>query len=864
MAQEIYHRSEWGNPTETWGNVYLNADLTNELYKRASEYENSWVTDQLLNGVGTKPSIILTPTAYEDGILNSVKPQKTFGSELVIGTNSDMSGANNWVSGIGSLDFNINTTVAEKMWCNFTSGNQQTKLLNVFTIGKTYLVSLTARLNSGTSTTVQIGGFTSTQSSTSVFNITPTSTETTYTGYIIADKVDLSIGIIITNNNGSNYEFDNVSVKEVTEADFDFTRGSSATRVNEQGLVEDVQILSGELVQNGNFEQIGSELVTNGGFDTDSGWTKDSGWSIEDGQAICNGVGINSLQQSGITTTGKIYKLSFDIISKSNDDFLIISTNFGDTYINGSSTSLGTNTFYIKPTSGTGIRFRVADGTTLTIDNVSVKEVGQNWTLTSGAFFTENGIKLTHTPTAGVLSTTYAPLTTGRKYRMTYEITENNDGGIKLNSATVNTLVSTVGVHTKEFISNQGTLSIARTDPSGNDVTIDNISVVEVTDDTDLPRINYTNGEGSLLLENQSTNLITYSEDFSQSYWDKTSATVSTSTITDPTGGQNSFKLVPDSGTGGNRSLSENFTGLSGLHTQTVFAKKGEYNYIMLRTRNAPNTGVMFDLENGTFNVNVTSAAFDSAKIEDYGNGWFRCSMTLDPSQMTTSGRIYTSFSVGITGSETNSFDGDGTSGIYIFGAQFEQLSYATSYIPTEGSTVTRLADVCNNSGSSDLINSTEGVLYAEIASLNQILTQPIFISLSDSTINNTVEIGYSTGTNFARFRIRSNSGLTFAQNISVSDITQFTKMAIKYKSGDIKAFINGSQVYSNTTSFAFSDNLKELAFDRGNGQDDFEGNVKCVAVFNEALDNDQLERLTGEGYETFNLLAQANNYTII
>jgi hypothetical protein len=157
-----------------------------------------------------------------------------------------------------------------------------------------------------------------------------------------------------------------------------------------------------------------------------------------------------------------------------------------------------------------------------------------------------------------------------------------------------------------------------------------------------LPRIDYLGGTGHILLEPQSTNLLTYSQDFSQVYWNKTSATVSTSTITDPTGGQNSFKLVPDSGTGGNRSLGRNFTGLSGLHTHTVFAKKGEYNYIMLRTRNSPQTGVMFDLENGTFNVNITSAAFDSAKIEDYGDGWFRCSMTLDPSQMTTKQIILT------------------------------------------------------------------------------------------------------------------------------------------------------------------------------------------------------------------------------
>ena len=72
---------------------------------------------------------------------------------------------------------------------------------------------------------------------------------------------------------GESFSIDNVSVKEIEEADFDFSRGSSATRVNEQGLVQDVQILSGELVQNGDFEQIGSEFITNGYFsDGTTGW----------------------------------------------------------------------------------------------------------------------------------------------------------------------------------------------------------------------------------------------------------------------------------------------------------------------------------------------------------------------------------------------------------------------------------------------------------------------------------------------------------------------------------------------------------------------------------------------------------------
>jgi len=139
----------------------------------------------------------------------------TAGSELITGTDSDMSGANNWIQGIGTPTFNINSTVSNKMFINFTTGNQQVKLPNKLTIGKTYLISLTVRLNTGTATPVQIGGFTSNSSSSESFNLTPTSSTTTYIGNIYAESTYLSIGIISANNNGSDYEIDNVSVKEV-------------------------------------------------------------------------------------------------------------------------------------------------------------------------------------------------------------------------------------------------------------------------------------------------------------------------------------------------------------------------------------------------------------------------------------------------------------------------------------------------------------------------------------------------------------------------------------------------------------------------------------------------------------------------
>ena len=142
------------------------------------------------------------------------------GTELVTGADSNMSGPNNWTNNIGNLVFDIDTTVSNRMWCNFTTGNQHVILANTFTASKVYRVSLTARLNSGTATIVQIGTFTSNQSDPGIFNITPTSTTETYTGYItvVTDTV-LSIGIITANNNGSDYEFGDVLAVEVTAED---------------------------------------------------------------------------------------------------------------------------------------------------------------------------------------------------------------------------------------------------------------------------------------------------------------------------------------------------------------------------------------------------------------------------------------------------------------------------------------------------------------------------------------------------------------------------------------------------------------------------------------------------------------------
>ena len=98
--------------------------------------------------------------------------------------------------------------------------------------------------------------------------------------------------------------------------------------------------------------------------------------------------------------------------------------------------------------------------------------------------------------------------------------------------------------------------------------------------------------------------------------------------------------------------------------------------------------------------------------------------------------------------------------------------------------------------------------------------------------------------------------------NAGTIDTSVLNKIAVKYKNGDNSLFLNGVKVATSNATVALS-GLDRIDFNYANGSP-FLGKAKCVAVFKEALNNDELECLTGEGYDSFNALALANNYTII
>jgi hypothetical protein len=877
--------------------------------------------------------------------------------------------------------------------------------------------------------------------------------------------------------------------------DFDFSRNSAATRVNAQGLVENVQILSSNLVQNGDFSEEGAEEVSNGSFsqegvqqisngsfDTDTKWTTNTGWSISGGSANCDGTqsGNTSLvQQNGIKgaiidfVVGKTYKVNFDIVVTSgnitnievasgndggnvttsgnhttyitavstNDRFTITAnpdfigsidnvsvrevgqdwtlgtgwsigedkavltnvgyninctqanvTTIGKYYkieftildyisgqirisLGGSATSLvsanGTYVFYLQATINNVLVLQPlsASGTNLSITNISVKEVGQNWSLGSGVSIGSNEAVFTSTPSGQSVgqNAVAAALPNGALAKVSFEVLTRTEGtfGIYFSGTLVGTLAS-AGVFTGYFTKGTETSFYIRAlgTTSG---TISNINVIQITDDTNLPRINYedfsyqdvlgselvvnggfdsdtawskgagwsiANGEathtggasylsqsilnadtqykvkikvsqasgsnfvqiymggspasvliqnvgeyeyiftsqtsiglgfalrgagnvtidnvsvkeylgqevvpdsgcGSWLFESQSTNLITQSELFSDASWVKIGASVTSNAVISPEGILNADKLVEDSTNGYHILDTENMGSKSGSYTYSLFAKKGENNFVVLWWVYASTSKTWFDLENGVVG-SQTGAATDNAKIEDYGNGWFKCSVTRNEI-----GNVYC-----VIGNSNQdavfSYQGDGTSGVYIWGAQLEQQSYATSYIPTEGSTVTRNQDLCTNGGSLASINSTSGTLYFEGSALDWGASANNQISLSDGSGSNRIMI-YPYSENQLGLRFNANASQLVSQTITVSILSVNFKIAIRWGNGNYSIYQNGLEAYTQSIS-STPLGLSKLNFSSATGGSNFYGKTKALAVWKEALSDSELQSLT-------------------
>ena len=184
---------------------------------------------------------------------------------------------------------------------------------------------------------------------------------------------------------------------------------------------------------------------------------------------------------------------------------------------------------------------------------------------------------------------------------------------------------------------------------------------------------------------------------------------------------------------------------------------------------------------------------------------------------------------------------------VLVWGWQVEQGSYATSYIPTQGGIGTRVADSCVQTPPDGIINSIEGVLYAEIKKDKG--SQFSLVSLDKSSDSaNYIYVGYLNNTTSLRAQIKIDSVTVLDEDINIGDTNVFSKVAVKYKSGDYAFFINGSKVGNTSTSTdSFSnEDLDRLEFGYSlNSSFKYYGNVRELKLYNTALTDAELINLT-------------------
>jgi hypothetical protein len=377
------------------------------------------------------------------------------------------------------------------------------------------------------------------------------------------------------------------------------------------------------------------------------------------------------------------------------------------------------------------------------------------------------------------------------------------------------------------------------------------------------PRFDYnpvTLAPNGLLIEEQRVNLMTYSDGtVGWSVSPGGSLVVTANAATSPAGTSNATKIATGDTLNSGHSLYKLFSGaVNTVYTGSAYLKAGEYTRAQINFENSAFAnlayGALFDLSNGTI---VATTASTTATITNAGNGWYRCTVTATsdadggnyvfvvspkPATQTTFGATYTPVSVGL--------------GVFLYGVQVETGAFATSYIPTVASTVTRAVDVASMTGTnfSSWYNQSEGTIIAQFVATTTGVNStggsdfPFVYDIDSAaapTSGNSllVSAGYGPGWR-AETRVLgvTQAGLQGSMTLGNASVR---KIAYAYQTNNFAASANGGTVSTDTSGTLPSPDRIGIGCQNSDGGNPLTGYIRTITFYPSRLTNAQLQALT-------------------
>jgi hypothetical protein len=378
---------------------------------------------------------------------------------------------------------------------------------------------------------------------------------------------------------------------------------------------------------------------------------------------------------------------------------------------------------------------------------------------------------------------------------------------------------------------------------------------------------NPTTGESlGLLVEEARTNLLLRSEEFDATWTPNALQAFGSGSIANAiasSSGSITADLITENTANSEHNVSQTITvTVNTVYTLSCFAKKGTRSILAMSPTSpgVANYYTLFNLDTGAIVYNETG---NTSTITALANGWYRCVTT----RTTGAAQVLSNNKIGIANNAlSTTYTGDGTSGIYIWGAQLEAGAFSTSYIPTTSATATRAADVASITGAnfSSWYNQTEGTIEADFvcgfqgSSVQSTSSYGIW-GITNPSVGSFNGYGSRlVGNSNASDNINSLSRYAPASqnnqvNIGLSaflNYGQTYKTVFAWNSSVIAGTSAGATVQTNTNSaFANNSGVTQLLIGNqnvgGSGPYQLNGTIKRLTYWPTCLSNTTLQQIT-------------------